>query len=41
MQKTTIVKWTTFSRTCPDCKGSGYDAGDGGQCDTCDGTGEV
>lgn len=27
--------------TCPDCAGTGYDFGDGGQCDRCDGTGEI
>ncbi|MEK3797640.1 hypothetical protein MHI18_05120 [Peribacillus sp. FSL H8-0477] len=26
---------------CPDCNGSGYDFGDGGQCDNCGGLGEV
>lgn len=28
-------------KTCPDCNGSGYDFGDGGQCDNCGGLGEV
>lgn len=28
-------------KDCPDCNGSGYDFGDGGQCDTCGGLGEV
>ena len=28
-------------RTCPDCKGTGYDFGDGGQCERCGGTGEI
>ena len=27
-------------RKCPDCNGTGYDFGDGGQCDRCGGTGE-
>lgn len=27
--------------TCPECAGTGYDFGDGGQCDTCNGTGEI
>lgn len=26
---------------CPDCNGTGWDFSDGGQCDRCDGTGEV
>ena len=30
-----------YSRTCPDCGGTGYDFGDGGQCDRCDGTGDI
>ncbi len=30
-----------YSRTCPDCGGTGYDFGDGGQCDACNGTGQV
>lgn len=29
------------TKTCPDCNGTGYDFGDGGQCDTCNGTGEI
>ncbi len=28
-------------RDCPDCGGTGYDPLDGGQCDRCNGTGEV
>lgn len=28
-------------KDCPDCEGTGYDFGDGGQCDTCGGLGEV
>ncbi len=27
-------------RSCPDCNGTGYDFGDGGQCDRCGGMGE-
>lgn len=27
-------------RECPDCNGTGYDFGDGGQCDRCGGMGE-
>lgn len=27
--------------TCPDCNGTGIEFGDGGQCDRCDGTGEI
>ena len=27
--------------TCPDCRGTGVDFGDGGQCDRCDGTGSI
>ena len=30
-----------LSKTCPDCGGSGYSWPDGGQCETCAGTGEV
>lgn len=30
-----------LTKTCPDCNGSGIDFGDGGQCDRCDGTGEI
>jgi DnaJ-class molecular chaperone len=26
---------------CPDCDGTGYDFGDGGQCDRCNGMGEI
>ncbi len=26
---------------CPDCSGTGYDFGDGGQCDRCGGTGTI
>lgn len=26
---------------CPDCNGSGYDFGDGGQCDRCGGLGKI
>ena len=26
---------------CPECGGSGYDPNDGGQCETCGGTGTV
>lgn len=29
------------TKDCPDCNGSGYDFGDGGQCDRCNGTGEI
>lgn len=28
-------------KTCPDCHGTGIDFEDGGQCDRCDGTGEI
>lgn len=28
-------------RTCPECGGSGFDYGDGGQCDRCGGLGEI
>ena len=28
-------------KTCPDCWGTGHDFGDGGQCDRCNGTGEI
>jgi DnaJ-class molecular chaperone len=28
-------------KTCPDCNGTGIDFGDGGQCQRCDGTGEI
>ena len=28
-------------RDCPECGGTGYDPYDGGQCDRCNGTGEV
>lgn len=28
-------------RKCPDCNGSGYDFGDGGQCERCGGTGTI
>lgn len=28
-------------KDCPDCDGTGYDPYDGGQCDTCNGTGEI
>lgn len=31
----------SINKTCPDCGGSGFDYGDGGQCDRCNGTGEV
>lgn len=30
-----------WSKECPDCMGTGYDLGDGGQCDTCSGRGEI
>ena len=30
-----------MSKTCPDCHGSGYDYGDGGQYERCGGTGEI
>lgn len=28
-------------KECPECHGTGYDPLDGGQCDRCNGTGEV
>lgn len=28
-------------KECPDCGGTGYDYEDGGQCDRCNGTGEI
>ncbi len=28
-------------KDCPDCDGTGIDFLDGGQCDRCDGTGEI
>lgn len=28
-------------KECPECGGTGYDPLDGGQCDRCDGTGEI
>lgn len=28
-------------KSCPDCGGTGYDPLDGGQCDRCNGTGEI
>lgn len=30
-----------FGKKYPDCNGTGYDFGDGGQCDNCGGLGEV
>lgn len=40
--KIIIKKFFTISqKTCPDCNGTGYDFGDGGQCDTCDGLGYI
>ncbi len=48
LQSTSIWKnlrrfWTmkVYCKTCPDCKGTGYDFGDGGQCERCGGTGEI
>lgn len=32
---------TSDEKDCPTCGGSGYDPLDGGQCDTCSGTGTV
>lgn len=29
------------ARPCPDCWGTGYDFGDGGQCDRCNGEGYI
>ena len=28
-------------KTCPDCNGTGYDFGDGGQCERCGGLGTI
>lgn len=28
-------------KECPDCGGDGHDPYDGGQCDRCNGTGEI
>jgi DnaJ-class molecular chaperone len=28
-------------KDCEECAGTGYDFGDGGQCDSCDGTGDA
>ena len=36
-----VKKGTFYGRICPDCLGTGYDFGDCGQCDRCDGTGEI
>ena len=30
-----------MGKNCPDCNGTGYDFGDGGQCDRCGGLGEI
>lgn len=37
----TYVIYHRLYMRCPDCAGTGYDFGDGGQCDRCDGTGEI
>lgn len=36
-----LVMKIYLEKKCPDCNGSGYDFGDGGQCDNCGGLGEV
>lgn len=37
-----VFEWIVerYVKRCPDCGGTGY-APDGGQCDTCAGTGEI
>ena len=35
------ISYQPDERDCPECGGTGYDPNDGGQCDTCAGTGTV
>lgn len=41
MSKFIYYPETNDEKTCPDCKGTGRDPYDGGQCDRCAGSGTV
>ena len=36
-----LIPFQNPQTRCPDCLGTGYDFGYCGQCDRCDGTGEI